>query len=56
MNRILRKQTVNRRRGAIAVLAAILLVIMLGFLAFAVDVGYLSMTRAQMQNLSLIHI
>jgi len=50
MSRILRRQIKRRRRGAITVFAAVLLVMMLGFIAFGVDVGYLSMTRAQMQN------
>jgi hypothetical protein len=37
------------RRGAIVVLAAILLVVVLGFMAFAVDVGYLTLVRTQLQ-------
>lgn len=41
---------VNRqRRGAIAVLAAVLLVVMLGMIAFAVDIGYLSLAKTQLQ-------
>jgi Flp pilus assembly protein TadG len=50
MSRTLCKHTKLHRRGAIAVFAAVLLVVMLGFVAFAVDVGYLSVTRTQMQN------
>ena len=38
------------RRGAIAVLAAFMLVVMLGFTALAVDIGYIAVNRNQMQN------
>jgi hypothetical protein len=38
------------RRGAIAVLAAILSVFMLAVIAFAVDLGYLSLVRTQLQT------
>jgi hypothetical protein len=37
------------RRGAIAVLAALLCVILLGMVAFAVDIGYLALGRTQLQ-------
>jgi Flp pilus assembly protein TadG len=37
------------RRGAIAVLAAILLVVMIGMIAFALDVGYITLVRSQLQ-------
>jgi len=37
------------RRGAIAVLAAVLTIIMLAMLAFAIDVGYVSLVRTQLQ-------
>lgn len=37
------------RPGSVLVLAAVLMVIMLIFLAFAIDVGYLSVVRAQLQ-------
>jgi Flp pilus assembly protein TadG len=40
----------NNRRGAIAVLAAIFIIVMLGMVAFAVDVGYLSLVRTQLQS------
>ena len=39
----------KRRRGVIAVLAAVLCVIMLGMIVFAVDIGYLSLARTQLQ-------
>ena len=39
----------QRRRGAIAVLAALMCVILLGMIAFAVDIGYLAMARTQLQ-------
>src|SRR5579871_5981243 len=38
------------RRGLMAVLTAILLVFLLGCVAFAVDLGYIIAARAQMQN------
>ncbi|MDA1049679.1 MAG: pilus assembly protein TadG-related protein [Planctomycetota bacterium] len=37
------------RPGAIAVLMAVLLVILLGMVAFAVDVGYISLARTELQ-------
>lgn len=37
------------RRGAVAVLAAVLMVVMLGFIAFAVDVGYMMTVKTQLQ-------
>ncbi len=37
------------RRGAIVVLSAVLAVFMLGFMAFAVDLGYLFLVRTQLQ-------
>ncbi len=39
----------SSRRGAIAVLAAVLSVIMLAMLAFAIDVGYVSLVKTQLQ-------
>lgn len=38
------------RRGVIAILAAVLLVFMVGVLAFSIDVGYLCMVRSQAQH------
>jgi len=40
----------KRRKGAIAVLAALLMVFAVGILALAVDVGYLCMARSQAQH------
>ena len=37
------------RRGAIVVLAAVMLVFLLGFVAFTVDVGYIQLTKTQLQ-------
>ena len=39
----------QHRRGAIAVLAAIMCVILLGMIAFAVDIGYLATAHTQLQ-------
>ena len=39
----------QRRRGAIAVMAAVFLVVLLAMIAFAVDIGYLGMVRTQLQ-------
>jgi Flp pilus assembly protein TadG/uncharacterized protein YdbL (DUF1318 family) len=40
----------NRRLGAIIVLTVLLLVGLFGFVAFTVDVGYISMAKGQLQN------
>jgi Flp pilus assembly protein TadG len=40
----------RRRRGAIVVLTAVLLVLMLGLIAFAVDMGYVLLVRTQLQT------
>jgi Flp pilus assembly protein TadG len=39
-----------RRRAAIAPLTAFLLVLLLGMLAFSIDLGYIVMARAELQN------
>lgn len=39
----------SARRGGIAVIAAIVMVMVIGFVALAVDVGYMAQTKAQMQ-------
>ncbi|HEY2883031.1 MAG TPA: pilus assembly protein TadG-related protein [Pirellulales bacterium] len=39
-----------RRRGAVAVLAAVLMIVMVGFIAFGVDVGYMMVVKTQLQN------
>jgi Flp pilus assembly protein TadG len=38
-----------KRRGSVLVLAAVLMVVMLIFLAFAIDVGYMAVVRTQLQ-------
>jgi Flp pilus assembly protein TadG len=45
-----KKSKRHHRRAAVMVLATILVVVMLAFLAFAVDLGYIALTRTQMQN------
>ena len=40
----------ENRRGVIIVLSAILLVVMLGFVAFTVDIGNVQLTRTQLQS------
>lgn len=45
-----RRITRGRRNGNIIVLSAVMMVIVFGFAAFAIDVGYMSMTRSQLQN------
>src|SRR5215212_8133977 len=37
------------RRAAITVLAAFLMIVMLGFVAFGVDVGYMMLVKTQLQ-------
>ncbi len=37
------------RRGAIAALAAVLMVVVIGMVAFAVDIGYLCVVQTQAQ-------
>lgn len=46
------KEEFNRRRGAIFALAAVLMIVILGFTAFTVDTGYITLTKAQLQNTS----
>ena len=40
----------RQRRGAVLVLAALFMVVMLGMVAFAVDFGYLTMARTELQR------
>jgi Flp pilus assembly protein TadG len=40
----------NSRRGAIVVLAAALMVVVLGFAAFSIDTGYICVARTQLQS------
>ena len=39
----------NVRRGAILVLAAVLMIVLLGFVAMTVDNGFIQLTRTQLQ-------
>ena len=48
-NQTSRTATAKRRTGAILPLAVILLVLLIGMVAFAVDLGYLSLARTQIQ-------
>jgi Flp pilus assembly protein TadG len=50
MKRSLLKKPKRTRRGIIAVLSAVLLIIMLAMVAFAVDVGYIGMLETQLQT------
>ncbi|MCA8999143.1 MAG: hypothetical protein KDA80_19230, partial [Planctomycetaceae bacterium] len=49
-NRIYQPHQEQSRRGGIFVLAAGLMVMLFGFAAFAVDISYISLTRAQLQK------
>ena len=40
----------NQRRGAISVFAAFCLIIVIAFLAFSIDLGYLSVSESNLQN------
>lgn len=42
-------ETAQTRRGAVLVLATVLLVVLLGFVAITVDVGYIQLTKTQLQ-------
>lgn len=44
------RSTARIRRGAIAPLSAILSVVLLGMMAFAIDMGYIVMARGELQN------
>ena len=44
-----RTPQINVRRGAILVLAAVLMVVLLGFVAMTVDSGFIQLTRTQLQ-------
>jgi len=48
MKRILQRDK-GHRHGAIAVLAAVFIIVMLGMVAFAVDIGYLALARTRLQ-------
>ncbi len=40
----------SSRRGSIAVIAAAIMVVVMAFAAFTVDVGYITLTKSQLQN------
>jgi len=42
----------QERKGAVAVIVAIVLVVLIGFAALAVDVGYVMVTRNELQNVA----
>ena len=44
--------TMKDQAGAVAVTVAILLVLLVGFAALAIDVGYLMVTRNELQNVA----
>ena len=49
MNRI-RRQGLNSRKGAISILAAILAVVLVGMVAFCVDIGYVLSAKEELQR------
>lgn len=44
------RRSASSRRGAVAVLAAVMMVFLLGMVAFAVDMGYLTRVSGELQN------
>lgn len=44
------KIKLHDRKGAVAIIVALLLVVLIGFVALAVDVGYMMVVRNQLQN------
>jgi Flp pilus assembly protein TadG len=40
----------NKRRGAVAPLAAVLMIVLLGMVAFAVDIGWIGVAQSELQN------
>ncbi|MCK4621471.1 MAG: hypothetical protein KAT62_04565 [Desulfuromonadales bacterium] len=44
--------TVNNQRGAVAVTVALLMIMLVGFAALAIDVGYVYVTRNELQNVA----
>jgi len=49
MARVWNMLITNKRRGAIAIMAAFLLIVIIGMAAMAIDIGYIMMTRTEMQ-------
>ncbi|MEZ6067518.1 MAG: VWA domain-containing protein [Planctomycetaceae bacterium] len=43
-------QLTPRRRGIIMVITAVMLIVLFAFVAFSVDVGYMTLTKGQLQN------
>lgn len=43
-------KTFRRRRGAVLVLAAFMMVMVFAFVAFAIDIGFIALTRSKLQN------
>ncbi|MEZ6127055.1 MAG: pilus assembly protein TadG-related protein [Planctomycetaceae bacterium] len=43
-------QKPERRKGAVIVLAAVMLMVVIGFVAFTVDIGMIALTKGQIQN------
>ena len=51
MQRFIERQfQASDRRGAILVLAAIVMIVLLAFVAMTVDVGFVELTRTQLQS------
>ncbi|MCA9018399.1 MAG: hypothetical protein KDA77_23965, partial [Planctomycetaceae bacterium] len=46
----LKRLTGEKRKGAVIVLAAALMVMVLGFATLSIDIGYLSLAKNQMQT------
>ncbi|MCA9266954.1 MAG: hypothetical protein KDA41_00710, partial [Planctomycetales bacterium] len=44
------RRSLRRRKGNVLVLSAVLMVMMVAMLAFAVDVGYIYVSRTQLQR------
>ncbi len=45
-----KKSSYQQRKGAITVLAALFLIVVLAFLAFSIDCGYITVTASELQN------
>ena len=50
MRAITLPQPSRQRKGAILVLAAVLMVFVFAFVAFTVDIGYMTLTKGELQN------
>ena len=49
-NRYLPRRTRGQRRGSITVLAAVFSIVMLGMVAFSVDIGYILSVKEELQR------